>query len=275
MIRTRIALFLLTGLIVWPAASAEVYLNNFNDPSTSLNNFVFGNVGSSSSSYGIGITNGQLQIAPGSPEPSGAYAAIDSSSFLSPYTSVLHSSPGLVTWAFNLWNQNGNLNNAFSLAVASSAPDARVYTSSSYVFEGGGYVGNDMALYRQIGPAYGGPSFTPIIDVPNGLAPFPQVGSFKITYDPVSNRWSLYGVMGTTPINPETVTNLLGTAIDNTLTGISLPYVSLSARTTGLASFDNLSVNVAPEPSSARFLIGVLIVVFGLKAKQSRCSKWL
>src|SRR5262245_48294453 len=232
--KTRIALIPVLGLaclIGWRACAAEVYFNGFANPITSLNGFVFGNTGSSQSQFGIGITNGQLQIAPGSPEPSGAFAAINSSAFSSPYTSVLHNNPGLVTWAFNVWNQDGAFNNSFSFAIASSAPDARIFTSSSYVFEGGGMVGDQMALFRQIGSGSGGPSFTPIISVANGLAPFPQVGSFRITLDPTTGRWNLYGVMGTVPVDPKSVTTLLGTAVDNTLTGISLPYLSLSGRT--------------------------------------------
>jgi hypothetical protein len=255
------------------ASSAAVYFNDFSNGASSLDNFVIGNIAGSHSQYTVQVADDQLQISPGSPQPSGAYAAMNSVNFLSPYSSILCDNPGLVTWAFNVWNQNGTLNNAFSFAVASSAADARVYTSSSYVFEGGGMVGNRMALFRQIG-APGG-SFTPIIDIPNpnGLGTWPQVGSFKITFDPTSSLWSLYGVMGEEATNPENVNTLLGTAVDSTLTTISLPYLSMSARTTGLASFDNISVTVAPEPSSISMSLTALVMLAVGAACRSRTRR--
>lgn len=245
------------------AASTEVYFNDFENPTGSLNDFLLNNVGGSQSQFSIGITNGELRIAPGSPEPSGAYAAISTDRFLAPYSNVLSNSPGLVTWAFNVWNQDGVWNSSFFFAVASSSPDALVYSSSSYFFQGGGMVGDRMALFRQTGPPYGGPSSVPIIDIPNGLGTFPQVGSFRITFDPALALWSLYGETSTEATDPRNVSTLLGTATDRTLTGISLPYMSLIGTTSGLASFDNVSVTVADPsvPTLAMELAGTSAVL--------------
>jgi hypothetical protein len=228
-----------------------VYSNNFDNGVAALADFEFGNVGSSTSIFDINVVDGQLSISPGAALPSGAYASVNNASFLAPYSSVLSNNTGLVSWSFNVSNEDGDFNNSFAFALASSAPDARIYTSSSYVFQGGGMVGNRMALFRQIGPELGGPSFTPIIDITSGLGVLPSVGSFRITYDPSSHLWSLYGLMSNLEADPIQVENLLGQVFDNYLTDIPLEYMSMIAMTTGTAYFDNVTVAVESVCSGA------------------------
>ncbi|RKY06065.1 MAG: hypothetical protein DRP56_08085 [Planctomycetota bacterium] len=234
------------------ATAKVVYFNDFEQGDTSLSNFVFGHVTSVSSPYDINANSGELSITTELPNPTGAYAAIHTSHFASPYSAVLSDNPGLVTWSFNVSNQDGAYNNSFSFALASSAPDARTHTSSSYVFEGGGMVGNRMTLFRQIGPEHGEPEYEPIIDITDGLGVLPEIGSIKITFDPITHVWKLFGVISNEKTDPMSVDLLLGSTVDDTLTNIPLSYLSMSGRTTGSAYFDNLTVDVTPEPIAYR-----------------------
>ena len=236
-----------------------VYQNDFNTPA-SLTGFTFGPVASGQPATSIEVSSGQLRIVVGDGLQNGGYAALNTSAYAAPYAAILSNNPGLVTWAFNVSNQDGLYNNAFAFALASTSPDARIYTSSTDYFGGGGYVGNRMALWRQVGPAQGSPSLQPIIDITNGLGILPQKGSFRITYDPPTSRWELYGTMGTSYADPLAVTTLLGSAVDNRLTGIALPYTSVIGTSTGSDYFDNLTVTVLPEPSTA------LLAVLGILA---------
>ena len=235
------------------AEAVVVYQNDFN-AQTSLNGFTFGATAGGQPPTSVDLTSGQLRIVLGTGLPNGGYAAVQASAYGTPYSPVLASNPGLVSWAFNLSNQDGAFNNEFAVALASTAADARVFTSSSYVFAGGGYVGNRMGLWRQLGQAQGGPTYQPIIDITNGLGPLPQKGSFRITYDPASQGWKLYGVMGTSYVDPLTVTTLLGSVTDSRLTGIALPYTSFIGGTTGFDYFDNYTVSVVPEPAASLLL---------------------
>jgi hypothetical protein len=150
----------------------------------------------------------------------------------------------LVSWSFNISNRDEGYgyNNDFLIGLASSAADARVFTSTAYYFVGGGYVGNRMMLAR-----HGGYAETPIIDITNGLPPLPSKGSFRITYDPSTHIWSLYGEIGTSYVNPATVTNLLGSVTDSTHTSEDLPYIYIGGSTPGTIFFDNLTVSVVPS----------------------------
>lgn len=227
-------------------SATRVYFNDFSNGSSSLANWSTGRIPGCVGDFDIGVTNGQLQITLGTPEPTGAYAAIHCANFLSPYSSTLRNNPGLVVWAFNLSNQDGEFNNDFAFRVAANN-DAPGYVSG-YVFEGGGLLGNRMALFRETYPPVGDPAYVPIIDIQVGLGTLPDIGSFKITFDPRTSLWSLYGVMGTAAVNPEEVDTLLGSAVDDTLTGVPLPWMSLSGLTTGFDRVDNISVLVVPQP---------------------------
>ena len=157
----------------------------------------------------------------------GTAVSINASNFSVPYTSVLGDNPGVVSWSFNVSNEDGQFNNSFGFALASSAPDPRIFTTSSYVFQGGGFVGNRMGLLRQVEPILGGPTFDFLIDIPNGLGTLPEMGSFQITYDPNGDLWSLFGATGPTKQDPRQVNVLLGTAVDDTLTNVDLPWTGI------------------------------------------------
>lgn len=265
-----VAVAWMTALGPVQAQTTVVYANDFDQGAASLSDFEFGNVASSASAYDINADAGQLAIAPGDGLPAGGYASISTATFAAPYHSVLNRNTGIVSWSFNVSNSDGVFNNWFSVALASTAADAGIYTSSSYSFAGGGFVGNRMGLFRQLGPAVGGPSYVPIIDITNGLGILPSIGSIRITYNPFNDLWSLYGVTGTEPVDPAGVTHLLGQAYDNRLTGMPLDYLGFSSTTTGAAYFDNLVVSVrsVPVPPALVLLPGALLLLGGIARRR-------
>jgi len=226
-----------------------VYSNNFNSGNASLSEFVVAGKGP----YSVDVVSGQLRINTSTPTPSKGYAAIHASKFAAPYSSTLKDNLGLVSWSFNVSNENGMFNNSFFFSLASDAPDSQVYTSTSYVFDGGGYVGDRMMLYCHSGPG----SVKSIIDITNGMPNLPYKGSFRITYDPSTGRWSLYGICrGSSYFDPTSVSKLLGSNVDDTYTGLDLPYMCIGGSTTGSDYFDNVTVSVFPEPPVGLEIIG-------------------
>jgi hypothetical protein len=183
-----------------------------------------------------------------------------------PYSTILKDNPGTVTWAFNVSNQDGESNNGFFFCLGSDSADPMNYLSSTYVFQGGEFVGNAME-FDGVGSAF--PSFS-LLQIPsaNGLGPLPSMGSFRITYDPSSDLWSLYGEVGSAYLDPTTVTTLLGSFVDNTYTDVPLQYMAFGGENTGSDYFDNISVSVAPEPT-----VNVL-VIFGIAVGTALESKW-
>jgi hypothetical protein len=96
---------------------------------------------------------------------------------------------------------------------------------------------------------------TPIIDIQNGGLPtLPSKGSFRITYNPTTDVWSLYGQYGSSYVDPTSITYLLGSGTDSTYTHLSLPYMCIGGGDTGVDYFDNVTISVIPEPTTLLLL---------------------
>lgn len=256
-------------ILAWTAASplmaSSVYQNSFDNPG-SLDDFTI--YGEEFVSYtppalhAVSIDDGQLRIDTDYLRPNGptAYPVLlgmaqlsvnTSTTFGSGYNAILSQNNGLVSWSFNLSNQDGTYNNSFSCILASTK--ANSYSSEGgfaqgYALNGGGMVGNRLALRRfDYGMGGGGEM---LIDITEGLGPLPDKGSFRITFDPSTSEWSLYGETGPHYTDPTQVDSLLGSAVDNTYTHTETGYFGLVGRTTGTNYFDNVSVDVVPEPAS-------------------------
>lgn len=265
------SVLLISGLsFLHPAQAETVYRNSFDDAS-SLDDFtVFGErfIGYNPPPlHSVSIDSGQLRIDTDYQRPNGpgtnptlfgqAFLSADTSTAFTPgYNPILSQNTGLVTWSFNVSNQDGSFNNHFSCVLASTM--AYPYKSDQefahgYALNGGGMVGNRMVLKRFDYGLGGGSEI--LIDITDGLGPLPDKGSFRITFDPASAEWSLYGETGPNYSDPASVQNLLGTAVDDTYTHSETRYFGLLSATTGTGYFDNVTVDVVPEPASVIFMV--------------------
>lgn len=271
---------LLLGLRAPCGAAQVAYLNDFST-SDSLESFTV--YGESFTGYTppplhtVSVVQGQLQVATDAYYPNGANnnpvlfgSALlmrSNADFGAGFTNVLSKNQGLVSWSFNIANQDGAFNNAFQFILASTAQDPTSINASGYQLSGGGMVGNRMVLYRYGTGLYGNTSM--VIDLTNGLGTMPAMGSYKVTFDPGSGTWSLFGVQGSQFVDPAAVTTLLGSGIDTTYTKQALPYFGVGGSTTGLDVIDNYGVSVVPEPSSLALLAAIALLGWGT-AKRAR-----
>ena len=266
---------ILIGLTSWnPAEAATVYQNTFDDPGSLTDFTVYGEEFVSYNPpplHSASIDAGQLRIDTDFLKPNGpgtnptlsgrAFLSVDTSATFTPgYNATLSRNNGLISWSFNLSNRDGTYNNSFSCVLASTKADpfnSDQGFAQGYAFNGGGMVGNRMAIRRfDYGMGGGGEM---LVDITDGLGPLPDKGSIRITFNPTSSEWSLYGETGTAYTDPSQVDNLLGTAIDDTYTDIETKYFGLLGKNTGTNYFDNVTVDVVPEPASIILMISAFL----------------
>lgn len=223
------------------AQGSLVYRNDFEAGAASLQGWQpFG-------SGPLAVEDGQLTLRPVRFEAVGA--SLDLASLGTGYAGSLKQSSGPVRWAFQVSNTDGAFNNAFSFVLAGSQSDPTGPPSVGYALSGGGYVGNRMLLWRFDAGTGGGGSI--IADIPDeaGLGTLPAKGTFKVTYDPADDRWSVYGSIGEGYEDPGAKLRLLGQGTDSRYTGRSLPFLSAVGTSSGVDRFDNIRVEVVPEPA--------------------------
>jgi hypothetical protein len=228
-----------------------VYYNNFDSGAASLNGLTIVDQSPGPPWSSVGFDAGQLRIDPVGPW--NTFMVASTASFASPYSPILKNSPGTVTWAFNVSNQDSAsyVNNGFFFCLGSDSLAPTGYTSSSYLLFGGAFDGNRME-FNGVGSGF--PSVV-LFAIPSaeGLGPLPSKGSFRITYEPSTDLWSVFGAVGSDYVDPTTVTNLLGSVVDRTYTDIRLSYMAFGGQYYGSDFFDNVSVSVVPEPSTIGF----------------------
>lgn len=241
-----------------------IYQNNFDSPA-SLNGFTVGQVGSGR----VLLDGGQLRINPGPTYLNRGFAALNVSQVAPSYKSVLSSNPGMITWAFNVSNMNGGMNNLVTFGIFSSA-DGSDSRGFGYQFGAGGYVADRMMLYQNaLSSSPYGPVYDIMVDTSDGLSVLPQVGAVKITYEPELGRWSLYFEQHTSSVDPLSITGLVGTSINTGFTSASLPYVYFASQEPGSAFIDNFSISVIPEPATGSLLlVGILVLSGSLRNKR-------
>jgi hypothetical protein len=242
-----------TGLmaLALTASGATVYYNNFDSGPASLTGFSIYRDNQRFVSSSVGVDAGQVRFDQGDGI---TYASFDTASFSRPYSPILKNNPGTVTWAFNVSNMDGGpmTNNWFFFSPVSDFPREQ-WADTGTSFGGGGYVGDRMEFYNW-GP---GTPYQLLFDIPSdqGLGTLPQKGSFRITYEPSTDLWSVFGEFGTDYVDPTTVTNLLGSAVDGSFTTVSQRYMAFGGSWFGSDFFDNISVSVVPEPCTATLVI--------------------
>ena len=201
------------------------------------------------------------------------YASVPTSGFGSPWNSTLSSNPGLVTWDFNMRqirsSPAGFSIGAYGAAFVLGATDTNVGTA------GNGYavvLGNTSSPdpvrlvsftggIQSLGTAAGG-----LISAPTPLDnPGNSYMSLRVTYDPVTNGWAMFGRNdGSSAFADPAVGTLtaLGTATSSTYTSVPLTsmggYWQGSTAGSQTASFDNVLVSVTPAaPVSSLYWDGV------------------
>ena len=247
-------------------AEIQIYSNTFDDI-TALDGFTI--IGEEFVDYDppslhdVTVEAGQLTITTTYNLPNGpgnnptllgrAAVMMDTSSFGNGYDTEISKSSDIISWSFNLANQNGDYNNGFEFVLTSTMQDPFDISTHGYSFKGGGMVGDRMTI-RRFDRGLGGGSEI-MIDITDGLGPLPEKGSFKITYNPFNSEWSLFGETGVNYANPDNVNNLLGKAVENTYTAVSCPYMGFVSKTTGVGYFDNLSVFLGQKPISLEMIL--------------------
>lgn len=254
----------LTSLVT--AHAATLYRNTFDAPG-SLDTFTVydGESFNSNPSLSpmVSIEAGQLKIHPDPRHPAGMTCLSGNSATLfSPaYDPVLSLNSGLISWSFNISNQDSAPHNsAFSCILASTTAnpfDSDQGFAQGYALTGGGMVGNRMTL-RRFDYGMGGSGET-LVEITDGLAPLPEKGSFRITFNPVTSNWSLYAETGADYTDATQAGSLLGNAVDDTYTHIETRYFGLVGSNAGTTYFDNVTVDVVPEPASAIFMLSAFL----------------
>ncbi len=183
------------------------------------------------------------------------YAYASAADFESPYSTTLSQNHGLVTWYVNLRQSildpegfgASNWGMAFILACQGTLKSEM---SGYALLLGSGSTTDPLRLakfttgFNQIASI--------IVSNTTGLTDFgTQYLSAKVTYDPGTNRWELFVRNDGTSAFVDPLSGTLvsqGTAIDNTYTSTSLPYMGAywqgSTDANKYAYFDNVTVQV-------------------------------
>jgi hypothetical protein len=247
--KMRVDVVILSALLAFCSTSlaTQVYQNTF-DNEDSLEGFTSHRQINPLET--VSIESGQLRIETDYLGTVGL--SLNTSSFEEPYNTTLSQNSGIVSWSFNISNENYQYNNSFSFVLANTAENPFDISGHGYCFKGGGMVGDRMGLWRFDYGTGGGQQV--LIDISDGLGVLPEKGSFRITYNPVDDMWSLFGDVGAVYVDPEQVTNFLGSAVEGTYTSVDTSYMSLMSGTTGNTYFDNVTVSVIPEPCTLSLL---------------------
>lgn len=219
-----------------------IYENDFS--ANSLDDFIVVEIGVAT----VSISQGRLQITPGESYLNRGFVAIDLAAISSEYNPVLDANITKITWAFNASNMDGSTcgacNNTFGFKLFSHSDPSNA-SAYGYSFSGGGYVGNRMILSQSaLAGSPHGPVNNIMIDITDGLGPLPSIGAFKITYDPNTSVWELYYEESTTTLDPMSITNMIGSSINNNFANQPLQYLILYGMNTQLTLFDNLTIAI-------------------------------
>ena len=258
--RTKpIRCFILGALLVNSLHGEIVYHNDFDNPSD-IGDFSF--FGGDAPFIG----SGQLLAAVGMNFGTSMATLNTDVVFSDSYKSTLDQNSGLITWSFNVSNQDMVVNNNYIIVLSSTDEDTFSISAGGYYIRGGGLAGNRMGLWRFDFGLGGGQE--PLIDITDGLAPLPEKGSFKITFEPLTNVWSLYGTTGPEYVDPRVVDTLLGTSVDGLYTSMTTPFMGLGAKNGGTAFHDNLTVSITEPATSVPTLSewGIIILIIGVAA---------
>lgn len=218
----------------------------------------------SGADWGAKIDGGLLTLtndASGASNANGwIFASTNTSSFASPYNSILSSNSAAVTWTFNMQQirpdpAGTGSNNSYGVAFVLGGSNSSAVTSGSGYAIVLGQSGSTDPI-RLVSYSNGLQGATTLTNIITATSPLNDVGanylSLSVTYDPTTNGWTLEGRNdGITAFADPTSgsLSLLGSASDSTYTGMELGFLggywqgSTGATQTSL--FDNIRVSLA------------------------------
>jgi hypothetical protein len=228
------------------------------------------------------VSSNQLLVDHG--DTNGLYElSMSTAGFLSPWAPSLAGNPGKVTWSFNIQSSRDNLSgftpgsNGVGMALASTA--GAFGTTNGYAVTWG-QSGTTDPIYLV---RFTGASNVPILV--GNVAPFSDLGtnylSIRVEYEPSTNTWTMYGRNdGTTAFaDPEvgggyssfgSVVNSDHTSDTITKLGMFGFYTSNAA--TDLYRYDNLAIDVVPEPSAIVLGFAAVAGMFGVVLRRRTAS---
>lgn len=133
----------------------------------------------------------------------------------SAYAVALKLNPGLVTWSFRFTPTAGSL----EIDLGNVTKDVAYYFNTGYRLTlTGGALKFDRFGYFTWGP----PPNAVLLTASTQLSPG-QEGTFRVTFDPATSRWSIYGGPSIPGGDPATESRLLGEVVDSQFTVEDLP----------------------------------------------------
>ncbi|WP_294820295.1 hypothetical protein [uncultured Flavobacterium sp.] len=264
--RLRLLLIMLFAATLPAIAQTVAFSSDFSTSAGSSYTTINGPIGSSPTwsllrsgiDFGARINSGNLTLsndASGVVGLTGFALAYANNAVGSPYTPVLQSNPGQVTWTFNMRQSRSNPSGlstsyygaAFILAGTSNTTSL---TGSGYAVTFGQLGSVDPI--RIIRYTAGLRTSTNVLTTINATSDIGnQYLSIKVVYTPSTNLWQLYArIDGTSAFqDPNTGSlTLVGSGVNNGSTATSLPligaYWNAGTRINQTATFDNIRVAV-------------------------------
>ncbi len=197
------------------------------------------------------------------------------------FNTIFSSSAGLMAWNFNMQQIRsapaGFTTGSYGVAFVIGSSSTLVATQGSgYAVVLGNTSSPDPLRFVSFTGglnSLGNVNTGLIVSSPPLANPTNNYMSIRLTYNPDDNRWELFGRDdGTTGFTDPTVGTLtsLGSAFDSTYTGINLTssgaYWQGSTAGSQTAQFDNVSLDVVPEPTTYALMVlaALLLVLKGI-----------
>jgi len=205
------------------------YHNDFEAGSASLADFTF----TGNAEPKITVVNGQMRL---DHTTRTERAVLHLPSIMPGFHPILADNDGgLITWAFNVSYDNSSTPVDFqmSLAYPSATPLGH---EPGFRLSFGKTVGHRMGLAT---------SNAFLIQTADGTPPRPEIGAFRITYDPQTHYWQFFYEQGPTTIDPLSVTTFIGGGGNYNQVNDALPYLQVASIDNPTAYVDNLSVTAS------------------------------
>ena len=223
---------------------ATLLTQTFDTPSFAP--FIYGGAGAS----GAAVVDGALRISPGTqgfPDRGFVYLALSLVSV--EYHDQLMNLEHPLEISFSIANQDldvcGGCNNQYIISLSSTQDrgDARQF---SYEISGGVFTTNRFVFRRASSSRspFGNTGSAELIELNDGIGNLPEVGAFRLRYEPADSTWSLFFEKGTTETDPREVTTLVGSVTDDLFVDRPLPYLVFTSQFGRFAELLNLYIEL-------------------------------